>query len=57
MAKADRPLQTESRRLLFNVRVDAAERAYLKQVATDRSLTVSDVIREALRRDGVLPTR
>jgi antitoxin component of RelBE/YafQ-DinJ toxin-antitoxin module len=57
MAKADRQPQTESRRLLCNVRIDAAERAHLKKVAADRSLTVSDVIREALRRDGVLPTR
>jgi antitoxin component of RelBE/YafQ-DinJ toxin-antitoxin module len=57
MAKANRQPQTESRKLLFNVRIDAAERAHLKKVAADRSLTVSDVIREALRRDGVLPTR
>jgi len=43
------------RSLLANVRVTSQERAYLKQTASDRSTTVSAIIRDALRRDGALP--
>jgi hypothetical protein len=56
MAQADRQQQqAASRRLLANVRVSIDERAHLQQVALDRSTTVSDLIRQALRREGALP--
>ena len=45
------------RRLLANMRVTAAERAHLQRVAAERSTTISDVMRQALRRDGALPNR
>jgi hypothetical protein len=49
MAKAD------SRQLLANVRVTPAERAYMQQVASSRSMSVSDLMRQALRKEGALP--
>lgn len=55
MAQADRQQRAASRRLLANVRVSIDERAHLQQVALDRSTTVSDLIRQALRREGALP--
>ena len=57
MAQADRQQQTTARQLLANVRVTAAERAHLQQVASARSTTVSDLIRQALARDGALPAQ
>jgi len=56
MAQADRQQQqTVTRRLLANVRVSVDERAHLQQVASDRSTTVSALIRQALRNEGALP--
>lgn len=57
MAKADRQQQKTGRQLLANVRVTASERAHLQQVASARSTTVSDLMRQALRRDGALPAQ
>ncbi len=57
MAQADRQQQKTARQLLANVRVTAAERAHLQQVASARSSTVSDLIRQALRREGALPAQ
>jgi hypothetical protein len=57
MAKADRQEQKTGRQLLANVRVTASERAHLQQVASSRSTTVSDLMRQALRRDGALPAQ
>lgn len=57
MAQADRQQQTTGRQWLANVRVTATERAYLQQVASARATTVSDLMRQALRRDGALPAQ
>lgn len=54
MAKATSSKQI-SRTLLANMRVTAAERAHLQRVASERSITVSDLMRQALRRTGALP--
>ncbi len=55
MAQADRQQKTVSRLEIANVRVSAAERAHLHQVARDRSTTLSSLIRQALRNDGAMP--
>ena len=57
MAQADRPQQTTARLVIANARVTASERAHLQQVASARSTTVSDLIRQALRREGALPAQ
>jgi hypothetical protein len=56
MAQAKRQQQT-LRPLIANLRVNATERAHLQQVASARSTTVSDLIRDALRREGALPAQ
>ena len=43
--------------MLLTMRTSAAERAHLRQVASERSTTVSDLIRDALRREGALPAQ
>ena len=53
MAKAKSPELL--RPVMANLRVTINERAHLQQVALDRSTTVSDLIRQALRREGALP--
>ncbi len=55
MATADRQQQTTGRHLLANVRVTATERAYLQQVASARAVSVSDLMRRALRDAGAMP--
>lgn len=57
MAKADRQQQATARKVIANLRVTALERAHLQQVASARSTTVSDLMRQALRRDGALPVQ
>jgi hypothetical protein len=57
MAQADRQQQTTARLVIANARVTASERAHLQQVASARSTTVSDLIRQALRREGALPAQ
>ena len=57
MAKADRQQHTAAREVIANLRVTPMERAHLKQVASARATTVSDLMRQALRRDGALPAR
>jgi len=57
MAQADRQQQTTARLVIANARVTATERAHLQQVASARSTTVSDLIRQALARDGALPAQ
>lgn len=57
MAKADSQQQTTAREVIANLRVTALERAHLQQVASARSTTVSDLMRQALRRDGALPAQ
>ena len=57
MAQADRQQQTTARLVIANARVTATERAHLQQVASARSTTVSDLMRQALRRDGALPAQ
>ena len=49
--------QSTAKTLLLTVRTDAAERAHLQQVAAERSTTVSNLIRDALRREGALPAQ
>jgi hypothetical protein len=48
--------QPTSRLLIANMRVTAAERDHLQKVASERSTSVSDLMRAALRREGALPT-
>jgi hypothetical protein len=55
MAQADRQQKTGPRLEIANVRVTATERAYLQQVASARSISVSDLLRTALRNEGALP--
>jgi hypothetical protein len=55
MAQADRQQKTGPRLEIANVRVSAAERAHLHQVARDRSTTLSSLIRQALRDAGAMP--
>lgn len=55
MAKALSP--DGPRRLLVPVRVTATEQAQLREVAAARALTVSDLVRQALRREGALPAQ
>ena len=57
MAQADRQEKTVTRLEIANTRVSTAERDYLRQVARDRSTTVSDLIRTALRNEGSLPAQ
>ena len=57
MAQANRQQQTTARLVIANARVTATERAHLQQVASARSSTVSDLIRQALRREGALPAQ
>jgi len=57
MAQTDRQQQTTARQVIANLRVTATERAHLQQVASARSTTVSDLMRQALRRDGALPAQ
>jgi len=57
MAQANRQQQTTARLVIANARVTASERAHLQQVASARSTTVSDLIRQALARDGALPAQ
>jgi hypothetical protein len=54
MAKANSQQKT-GRPLLLTMRTNADERAHLHKVASARSITVSDLIRQALRREGALP--
>jgi hypothetical protein len=56
MAQAESQ-QTASRPLVLSMRTNAAERAHLQKMASARSITVSDLIRQALHRDGVLPAQ
>lgn len=53
MAKADS--QQNARPLLHTLRVSPEERAHLQRAAVSRGITMSDIIRDALRRDGALP--
>ena len=55
MAQADRQEKRVIRLEIANTRVTTAERDYLRQVAVNRGTTMSDLIRDALRRDGSLP--
>lgn len=57
MAQANRQQQTTARLVIANARVTATERAHLRQVASARATTVSDLIRQALARDGALPAQ
>lgn len=57
MAKASRQQQTTAREVIANLRVTVTERAHLQEVASARSITVSDLMRQALRRDGALPAQ
>lgn len=57
MAQANRQQQTTVRLVIANARITAFERAHLQQVASARSTTVSDLIRQALRREGALPAQ
>lgn len=59
MAKASRQQQTTAtaREAIANLRVTVTERAHLQEVASARSITVSDLMRQALRRDGALPAQ
>jgi hypothetical protein len=43
------------RPLIANLRVTAAERAQIHKVAAQRGVSASDLIRQALRREGALP--
>ena len=55
MAQADRQQPTTVKVVLANVRLTTNERAHLRRVALDRCVSMSDVMREALRNDGALP--
>ena len=55
MAQADRQQPTTVRVVLANVRLTTTERAHLRRVALDRCVSVSDVMRQALRNEGALP--
>jgi len=55
MAQADRQQKTGPRLEIANVRVTATERAYLQQVASARAVSVSDLMRTALRDAGAMP--
>ena len=55
MATVKRSQPAESRIVLANVRLTASERAHLRRVALDRCVSMSDVMREALRDNGALP--
>jgi len=57
MAKASRQKQKTAREVIANLRVTVTERAHLQEVASARSITVSDLMRQALRRDGALPAQ
>jgi len=57
MAKASRQKQKTVREVIANLRVTVTERAHLQEVASARSITVSDLMRQALRRDGALPAK
>ena len=55
MAQADRQEKRVIRLEIANMRVTTAERDYLRRVAIDRCVSMSDVMRQALRNDGALP--
>ena len=55
MAQADRQQPTTVKVVLANVRLTTTERAHLRRVALDRCISMSDVMREALRNNGALP--
>ena len=55
MAQANRQQPTTVKVVLANVRLTTTERAHLRRVALDRCVSMSDVMREALRNDGALP--
>ncbi len=55
MATADGQQQKTSRTVVCNVRLSVEERVHLQQAVTDRSTTVSDLLRQALRNEGALP--
>ena len=55
MAQADRQQPTTVKVVLANVRLTTTERAHLRRVALDRCVSMSDVMREALRNNGALP--
>ncbi len=55
MAKADS--QEPSRKLLHTLKISQAERLHLRQAAASRGTTMSDLIRDALRREGALPAQ
>lgn len=57
MAKASRQKQKTVREVIANLRVTVTERTHLHEVASSRSITVSDLIRQALARDGALPAK
>ncbi len=59
MASPDRLGTTghKSKTWVTNLRVTIAERDHLKQVASERSLTVSELIRQALAKEGALPAQ
>lgn len=47
----------EPRPIRASVRLSATERSHLQQAASARATTPSELIRQALRRDGVMPAR
>ena len=55
MAQADRQEKRVIRLEIANMRMTTAERDYLRRVAFDRCVSMSDVMRQALRNDGALP--
>lgn len=57
MAQANRQDTTARRKVIATMRFTTAERAHLQEVATARSVTLSDLIRQALRTDGALPAQ
>ena len=55
MAQANRQQPTTVKVVLANVRLTTTERAHLRRVALDRCISMSDVMRQALRNEGALP--
>ena len=55
MATADGQQLKTSRTAVCNFRLSDDERVHLQQAVTDRSTTMSDLVRTALRNEGALP--
>lgn len=57
MAQNREQLTRETRSALINWRVSTAEREHLRKAAVERGTTISDMVRDGLRNQGVLPAK